>query len=195
MAADWAPYRTVRWTWLDWYGWSWVSYDPWGWAPYHYGRWYRGNAGWCWYPGGMGGRHYWSPGAGGLGRVWRRWRLRRRSRVRRRLGPRRLGAAGPDRAVLPLVGTRLLRRLSHGGYGDNNVTIVNNVNITNVYRNARVNNGVTAVNAGQLRTRLTGNYTAGGSNEDFRQAAAGAGHVAGGAGQGQPPVSDRDAAK
>ncbi|HWC95634.1 MAG TPA: FecR family protein, partial [Candidatus Sulfopaludibacter sp.] len=34
VAADWAPYRSGRWVWEDWYGWTWVSYDSWGWAPY-----------------------------------------------------------------------------------------------------------------------------------------------------------------
>src|SRR5262249_13231518 len=61
VAAGWAPYRMGRWVWIDWYGWTWVSDDPWGWAPYHYGRWFWSAGGWCWYPGGFGGRHYWSP--------------------------------------------------------------------------------------------------------------------------------------
>ncbi|MGH9666578.1 MAG: DUF6600 domain-containing protein, partial [Bryobacteraceae bacterium] len=84
VGADWAPYRNGRWVWEDYYGWTWVSYDPWGWAPYHYGRWYMGSAGWCWWPGPRFGRAFWSPalvgffgfGAGGASR-WRRIRIRK----------------------------------------------------------------------------------------------------------------------
>ena len=61
VAAGWAPYRDGRWVYEPYYGWTWVSADPWGWAPYHYGRWYQGSFGWAWYPGPIGGRHYWRP--------------------------------------------------------------------------------------------------------------------------------------
>jgi hypothetical protein len=142
----WAPYRYGQWAWTDWYGWTWVSYDPWGWAPYHYGRWFWGGPrGWCWYPGGYG-HQYWSPalvaffgfgGAGvGVGFGW---------------GNVGWVPVAPFEAFHPWWG--------HGYYGRaniTNVTIVNNTNITNIYRNARITNGVTAVSATDFgRARIT----------------------------------------
>jgi hypothetical protein len=144
VAAGWAPYRYGRWSWIDWYGWNWVSYDPWGWAPYHYGRWfYSAPYGWCWYPGSIRARHYWSPalvafvgfgrgiGVGiGAGFGW--------------------GHVG----WIPLAprdpfhrwwGSRYYGGYRNRGFNDNSVNIVNNVNITNVYRNARIGSAVTAV--------------------------------------------------
>jgi hypothetical protein len=132
VAADWAPYRYGRWTWLDWYGWSWVSYDPWGWAPYHYGRWFYGAAyGWCWFPGPIHGRYYWRPalvaffgfghgagiGFGNLGWV----------------------PLAPYEPYYPWYGRRY-----YGGYNRTTV-VVNNTNITNLYRNARMANGVSGM--------------------------------------------------
>src|SRR5262249_10367016 len=132
VAADWAPYRNGRWSWIDWYGWSWISYDPWGWAPYHYGRWYHGPRGWCWWPGSVQSRHYWSPGlvawvgfggGGGFGHVG--W-----------------VPLAPYEPFHPWYGGGYYRGVG-GRYGGNHSTIVNNVNVTNIYRNARVNNGLT----------------------------------------------------
>ena len=140
VGSDWAPYSAGRWVWEDWYGWTWVSYDPWGWAPYHYGRWFWGPRwGWCWYPGAWGARHFWSPALVG----WFGWG----------------GGAGfgfgfghvgwvplaPFEAIHPWWG-----RGVYGNFGRNiNVT---NVNITNVYRNARVVNGVSGMTAGDFRS-------------------------------------------
>ena len=148
--ADWAPYRNGRWTWVDYYGWNWVSYDPWGWAPYHYGRWInRPSIGWCWWPGRMHSRHYWSPGlvaffgwGGGFGGV----------------GGFSMNAGFANWGWVPLAPFETYYpwygRGYYGGYrnrgGYNNVTIVNNTNITNIYRNARVNNGVTVVNGNEF---------------------------------------------
>ncbi len=61
-AADWSPYSSGHWVWVNYYGWSWVDDAPWGWAPYHYGRWFwNGGRGWCWWPGAVGVHAYWSP--------------------------------------------------------------------------------------------------------------------------------------
>jgi len=137
---DWSPYSVGRWSWEDFYGWTWVSYDPWGWAPYHYGRWFnRPGFGWCWWPGRLGIHHYWSPGlvafagfgygGGGYGRIG--W--------------------------VPLAPyERYHAWYGRGGYRSTN--IISNANITNTYRNARVNNGVVAVNA-QHFGRVGGGYT------------------------------------
>jgi hypothetical protein len=142
VAPGWAPYQSGRWVWEDYYGWTWVSYDPWGWAPYHYGRWFWGVGGWCWYPGPVFAHYYWSPafvgffgwgghvgfgfGFGGLGWV----------------------PLAPFERFHPWWG-----RGYYGGFRNGfarNTTIVNNTNITNIYRNARVNGGVTGVNANQF---------------------------------------------
>lgn len=136
---DWAPYRNGRWTWVDYYGWNWISYDPWGWAPYHYGRWInRPNVGWCWWPGRIHSRHYWSPGLVaffGWGR----------GGVSVGFGNYGWVPLAPFETYYPWYG-----RGYYNGYRNrtyNNITIVNNTNITNVYRNARVNNAITSVNA------------------------------------------------
>ena len=144
VAPGWAPYRDGRWVWEDYYGWTWVSYDPWGWAPYHYGRWFVGaGGGWCWYPGTPFGHYYWSPafvgffgfgghvgfgfGFGGLGWV----------------------PLAPFERFHPWYGRGFYGGFRNGGFG-RNTFIVNNSNISNIYRNARVNGGVTGVNANQF---------------------------------------------
>ncbi len=131
----WAPYRQGRWVWEDWYGWTWVSYEPWGWAPYHYGRWFYEPAyGWCWYPGAIRVRHYWAPalvaffGFGGGG----------------------VSVAFGNVGWVPLAPYEVFHpwwgRAYYGSATYINRSInITNVNITNIYRNARVVNGVTAV--------------------------------------------------
>lgn len=153
---DWAPYRHGRWAWVDWYGWSWVSYDPWGWAPYHYGRWFNSpGRGWCWWPGANGARnrHYWSPGLvaffgwgnyggahGGFGHVG--W-----------------VPLGPHESYHRWYGKDYYRgyRGGRGNGADISAPYVNNINIMNTYRNARVRNGMTGINAdGFTRGRREG---------------------------------------
>jgi hypothetical protein len=133
---DWAPYQNGQWVWEDYYGWTWVSYDPWGWAPYHYGRWFWGAGGWAWWPGPVGPYPYWAPayvgffgfgpglgigvgfGFGGVGWV----------------------ALAPFEVFHPWWG-----RGFYGGFGagfvGGHTTIVNNVNVYNSFRNARVAGG------------------------------------------------------
>jgi hypothetical protein len=143
--AGWAPYSYGRWSWMDYYGWSWVSYDPWGWAPFHYGRWfYDSPRGWCWFPGAMHTRQYWRPGlvaffgfGDGLS----------------------VGVGFGHVGWVPLAPYETYRpwygRGMYGGYRnttiiDNSVHIVNNTNIVNVYRNARIRNAVSGVDAAQF---------------------------------------------
>ncbi len=146
VAVGWAPYRHGHWGWAPYYGWTWIGYEPWGWAPYHYGRWWNHPSyGWGWYP---GDRHYYQPwrpalvgffGYGGRGG----WSVG--------VG---FGSVGwvplaPGEIYYPWYGRR--------GYGGRNSTIIvdNSVNIYNDYRNARVSNGVTVVDArGFSRGRL-----------------------------------------
>ncbi len=137
IGAGWAPYRNGRWAWIDWYGWTWVSSDPWGWAPYHYGRWFWDTRwGWAWYPGALGVRHTWSPalvaffgygGGGGIG----------------------IGADFGFGNVgwVPLAPYETFRPWWGSGYahGLNRNLNITNVNVTAVYRNARVANGISGM--------------------------------------------------
>ncbi len=61
VAADWAPYRVGRWTWVEPWGWTWVDSAPWGYAPSHYGRWVMYRQRWCWSPGAVVARPVWAP--------------------------------------------------------------------------------------------------------------------------------------
>ncbi len=156
--ADWAPYRNGRWVWMDWYGWSWVSYDPWGWAPYHYGRWFNSPGyGWCWWPGAYGPRYrqYWSPGLvaffgwGGHGGVG--------------FGFGHVGwvPLGPHESYHRWYGNGYYRGYRGGRidkmYGRMSAPYVNNINIMHTYRNARVRNGMTGIDAdGFARGRRAG---------------------------------------
>jgi len=128
----WAPYRVGRWTYLDYYGCTWLSGDPWGWAPYHYGSWYSSPFGWAWYPGVIGPRYYWRPalvgffgwGSGGIGvgfgNTWG------------------FGHVG----WVPLAPYEVFRPWYGRGFRNNtNIVVVNNTNITNIYRNSRNVNG------------------------------------------------------
>jgi hypothetical protein len=141
----WAPYRVGRWSYVDYYGWTWISGDPWGWAPYHYGRWYFGGRGWAWYPGAFGPRYYWRPALVGFF-GWG-------SGVGFGFGFGNVGwvPLAPFEVFRPWYGPRF-----GGGRTINNITIVNNTNITNIYRNARFVNdrsGVTSVRASDFGRR------------------------------------------
>jgi hypothetical protein len=141
VGVDWAPYRSGRWVWEDWYGWTWVSAEPWGWAPYHYGRWFnQPGFGWCWYPGGRGLRHFWSPAlvsffgfGGGIGSGF---------------GFGHIGwvPLAPYEVFHPWWG-----RGFYGRQGFERNLNITNVNITNVYRNARAN-GVSGMSANDFRS-------------------------------------------
>ena len=169
----WAPYRYGRWSWVDWYGWSWISYDPWGWAPYHYGRWFYGRPyGWCWYPGGYYAHHYWAPGLvaffgfggwyGGFG-----------FSVGFGFGNVGWVPLAPYEPYYHWHGHHYRWHDYHhgGGYGhygkyvDNSVNVVNNINIANNYRNARIGNAITAVNAADFSAGRTGNLVQVGRRE------------------------------
>ena len=140
VGSGWAPYRNGRWVWLDWYGWTWVSYDAWGWAPYHYGRWFfDARWGWNWYPGVLGVRHYWSPAqvgffgyGGGVG-------------VGAGFGFANIGwvPLAPYETLHPWWGRASAGGLNHGI----NIT---NINVTTLYRNARVANGISGLSAGDF---------------------------------------------
>ncbi|MFT4195910.1 DUF6600 domain-containing protein, partial [Ottowia sp.] len=75
-AADWAPYRYGRWTWVEPWGWTWVDDAPWGFAPFHYGRWAQIGPRWAWVPGPVARRPVYAPalvgfvGGGSGGTQW-----------------------------------------------------------------------------------------------------------------------------
>jgi hypothetical protein len=165
VAAGWAPYRYGRWSWIDYYGWSWISYDPWGWAPFHYGRWFHGPRGWCWWPGAIGVRTWWRPGlvaffgfgGGGFGFSagigvggWNNWGW---------------VPLAPFEPFYPWYGGGFYRGFNNRTV-INNTTIVNNTNVYNIYRNARIQNAITAVDASQFG-RGRGGWSAQGG--EYRQ--------------------------
>src|SRR3984957_9241578 len=138
---DWAPYQNGRWVWEDYYGWTWVSADSWGWAPYHYGRWFWGGGGWAWYPGPIFAQPYWAPAyvgffgfGGGLG-------------IGVGFGFGGVGwvALAPFEVFHPWWGRGFYGGFRGGAFGRAN--IVNNVNVYNSFRNARVTGGAIGVNA------------------------------------------------
>jgi hypothetical protein len=61
VAANWAPYRNGRWSWVQPWGWTWVDDAAWGFAPFHYGRWVRVGSRWAWSPGSYVGRPVYAP--------------------------------------------------------------------------------------------------------------------------------------
>jgi hypothetical protein len=147
--ATWAPYQNGQWVWEDYYGWTWVDYDPWGWAPFHYGSWYfRTGYGWSWFPGARSGRYWYHPAmvgffgfGGGVG----------------------VGFGFGNIGWVPLAPFEVFHPwYGRGWYGGGRFGVFNNVrnvNIVNVYRNARFGNGVSAVTAvdfqrGAFRNRV-----------------------------------------
>jgi hypothetical protein len=139
---DWAPYQNGRWVWEDYYGWTWVSADPWGWAPYHYGRWFWGGGGWAWYPGPVFAQPFWAPAyvgffgfGGGLG-----------FGVGFGFGGVGWVALAPFEVFHPWWGRGFYGGFRGGFYG-NHTMIVNNVNVYNSFRNARVTGGAIGVSA------------------------------------------------
>jgi hypothetical protein len=146
--AGWAPYRDGRWVNEPYYGWTWVSDDPWGWAPYHYGGWYEGSYGWAWYPGPLIGRHYWRPAlvgffgwGGGVG-------------VGVGVG---FGFGYANVGWVPLAPFEVYRPWYGRGIVGGRFNVVSNVSVTNVYRNARFEHGITSVRAGDFGHGAIGN--------------------------------------
>ena len=126
--AGWAPYHNGRWVWVEPWGWTWVDDARWGFAPFHYGRWvYVGY--WAWVPGPVSVRPVYAPalvawvggsnfnfsvsvGGGGGGVAW--------------------FPLGPREVYVPAyhASPRYINRVNV-----TNTTIVNNINVTNVYNN------------------------------------------------------------
>ena len=133
----WAPYRYGHWAWVDPWGWSWVDNAAWGFAPFHYGRWAYINNRWGWCPGqrdvrpiyapalvAFVGGNGWSVGIGGGGPVG--W-----------------FPLGPRDVYTPWYHTS---RDYFTNVNVRNTTVINNVNITNVYNNYSTGRPITNVN-------------------------------------------------
>ncbi|RPJ06500.1 MAG: hypothetical protein EHM36_06890, partial [Deltaproteobacteria bacterium] len=123
VAAEWAPYRVGRWTWVG-GDYVWVSYEPWGWAPHHYGRWaFVAAIGWFWVPPPIGAV-YWGPGYVG-------W-VHTPSHV----------------AWVPLAPREIY--YGYGYFGPHSINLhhhrIDSIRITNIYRNVHVHNSVTIIN-------------------------------------------------
>ena len=141
VAADWSPYSQGRWAWTDYYGWSWVSYDQFGWAPFHYGSWFNAGGRWSWYPGARQVRTFWRPAMV----AWFGF------------GNGHVSAGFGNWGWVPLAPfERFHPWYGRGYYGNNrtnihaNIRILNNYNIVNNYRNARVNGGARSIDAAQF---------------------------------------------
>ena len=118
VAQGWSPYSNGRWVWQA-NDYVWLSFDPW-YAPFHYGRWnWGGSIGWFWVA--PRGRAYWSPGYVG-------WSIDE-----------------DEVSWVPLGRNEVY--YGYGNYGPSNVNVskVTTINITNVYINSRVNNGIVVV--------------------------------------------------
>src|SRR5215467_3473738 len=145
----WAPYRYGHWVWISPWGWTWVDDQPWGFAPFHYGRWVVVGGVWGWVPAPprpavvtavyvrpvyapalvawVGGAH-WGVGvavgsAPAAGVAWFP------------LGPRDVYCPSYH------VSQRYVERVNV-----TNTTVVNRVQVTNVYNNVYVNKTVNVTN-------------------------------------------------
>ncbi len=114
----WSPYSNGRWVWQA-NDYVWLSYDPW-YAPFHFGRWSWGaSIGWFWIV--PQGRAYWSPGYVG-------WSV-----------------VEDEVSWVPLGHNEVYYGYGNFGPRSVNVSATTNVNVTTVYVNSRVTNGVVAV--------------------------------------------------
>ncbi len=120
VSSGWAPYQSGQWSWVEPWGWTWVDDEPWGFAPFHYGRWAFVNGYWGWCPGPAAAAPVFAPalvawvGFGGVG-VDVGWFP---------LGPRDvyIPAYGASAAYVTRINV-------------SNSTLINTVNVTNVYNN------------------------------------------------------------
>jgi hypothetical protein len=127
--AGWAPYHNGHWAWIDPWGWTWVDDARWGFAPFHYGRWAFLRERWCWVPGPMAVTPVYAPalvawfgfGDGGV-------------RLSVGFGDAGVGwfPLGPRDVYLPSYRSSpaYVSRIN-----TSNTTVINNIQITNVYNN------------------------------------------------------------
>ena len=165
----WAPYRYGHWVWVSPWGWTWVDDAPWGFAPFHYGRWVVVGGVWGWVPvaprpavvtvayvrpvyapalvAWVGGPRFGvgvAVGGVGAGVAWFP------------LGPRDVYCPSYH------VTERYVERVNVY-----NTTIINRVQVTNVYRNVYVNKNVTNIT---YQNQRYGNAVTATSRESFTSA-------------------------
>jgi hypothetical protein len=162
----WAPYRYGHWVWVSPWGWTWVDDAPWGFAPFHYGRWVVVGGVWGWVPvaprpavvtvayvrpvyapalvAWVGGPRFGVGVAVGGGVAWFP------------LGPRDVYCPSYH------VTERYVERVNVY-----NTTIINRVQVTNVYRNVYVNKNVTNIT---YQNQRYGNAVTATSRESFTSA-------------------------
>ena len=145
VASGWAPYRDGHWSWVEPWGWTWVDDAPWGFAVSHYGRWTNLDGTWGWVPGPVRQQAIYAPAlvafVGG-------------SNFRLSVSSGNVGAVG----WFPLGPSEIYRpsyAVSRDYFArvNNSNTVINNINITNVYNapqnvtyvNQRVPGAVVAV--------------------------------------------------
>ena len=116
---DWSPYSNGRWVWIS-GDYVWLPYDPW-YAPFHYGRWrWSGSIGWCWIPPAPQ-EVFWSPGY--VGWVW-----------------------SPTSVYwVPLAPRETYYGYGYHGHDSFDIRHKKIVNVTNIYVNSTVKNGVVVV--------------------------------------------------
>jgi hypothetical protein len=126
VSSGWAPYQSGQWSWVEPWGWTWVDDEPWGFAPFHYGRWAYVNGSWGWCPGPASAAPVFAPalvawvgfGGGGVS-----------VDVGSDVGWFPLG---PRDVYIPSFGASAayVTRMNVS-----NSTVINTVNVTNVYNN------------------------------------------------------------
>lgn len=117
VSLGWSPYRFGHWAWVAPWGWTWIDRAPWGFAPFHYGRWAYLRSRWCWVPGPRHLRPVYAPALVA-------WVGRGTNVGWFPLGPREVYVPRHR------ASERYVQRVN-----SSNTTIVNNTDITNVYRN------------------------------------------------------------
>jgi hypothetical protein len=148
VVADWAPYRYGRWGWVAPWGWTWIDAAPWGFAPFHYGRWAYASHRWCWVPGPRYVRPYYAPALVG-------WVGGPSVNVSLSFGSVGWFPLAPHEVYSPWY-RHTPRYVRHVNVSN---TIINNINVTNVYggrgqrqgfAHGALVNAVTAVNRDQF---------------------------------------------
>src|SRR6202521_4532677 len=132
VSVGWAPYHDGHWTWIDPWGWTGGDDAPRGFAVSHYGRWTDLSGTWGWVPGPVGARAIYAPAlvafVGG-----RNFQL---SISTGNVAGIAWFPLGPRDVYRPTYA------VSRGYYTNINTsnTVINNTQITNVYKNTKVTN-------------------------------------------------------
>jgi hypothetical protein len=156
VAQGWSPYSNGRWIWQA-GDYVWLGFDPW-YAPFHYGRWsWAVGLGWFWIA--PRGGSYWAPG-------YVAWSV-----------------GGDEVSWVPLGYNEVYYGYGYYGPRSVNVNRTTVVNVTNVYVNSRVNNGVVVVKKESFLSGRVAHGRITPAGNPFQGGGAGGVHVI-----GRPPV-------